>query len=54
MGYLLYFEGMFYSILEAKKKYLKQGGQLFPDKSSISIAGVYNKDFNSLYNETFD
>lgn len=44
MGYFLYFEGMFDSVLFAAKKHLKKGGFLFPDKASVSIAGVNYPD----------
>ena len=44
MGYLLYYEGMFDSVLFAKGKFLKTNGLLFPDKASIGIAGVFDKE----------
>lgn len=38
MGYFLWFEGMFDSIIFAADKWLKKDGMLFPNLASISIA----------------
>jgi len=42
MGYLLWFEGMFDSVLFAKNKFLNKNGMLFPNLATISIAGVFD------------
>jgi protein arginine N-methyltransferase 1 len=38
MGYFLWFEGMFDSVLLAAKKWLKPNGMMFPDKASVFIS----------------
>ena len=47
MGYFLFFEGMFDSVIFARDKYLKAGGLLFPDKALVYGAGVYDPHFEA-------
>ena len=44
MGYLLWYEGMFDSVIFAKNKFLKKGGMLFPDLTTISVACVFDTE----------
>ncbi|XP_053681134.1 uncharacterized protein LOC128732001 [Anopheles nili] len=39
MGYFLLFEGMMDSVIYARKKYLREGGLILPNRCNISIAG---------------
>lgn len=40
MGYFLLYESMLDTVLIARDRYLKKGGLIFPDKSSMYIAGI--------------
>lgn len=52
MGYFLWFEGMFDSVLFAAKKWLKPEGMLFPNKASIFIAACDYPD--NLIDDTYN
>uniref|UniRef100_A0A182N4R1 type I protein arginine methyltransferase n=1 Tax=Anopheles dirus TaxID=7168 RepID=A0A182N4R1_9DIPT len=39
MGYFLLFEGMMDSVIYARKRYLREGGLILPNRCNISIAG---------------
>lgn len=40
MGYCLFYENMLESVLDARDRYLKPGGTLFPDKCCMKLAAV--------------
>jgi protein arginine N-methyltransferase 1 len=50
MGYLLLYEGMFDSVKIASDKFLNEGGMLFPNKATFTIAGVFDRsvDLNNM------
>jgi protein arginine N-methyltransferase 1 len=45
MGYYLFFEGMFDSVIFARDKYLKKGGYMFPDQAVVYMAGVSDPNY---------
>jgi len=47
MGYYLFFEGMFDSVIFARDKFLRKGGMLFPDVAVIYGAGVSDPNYES-------
>lgn len=48
MGYLLFYESMFDSVIDARDRYLVPGGKLFPNIAKMFIAGVFDGyDFTS-------
>jgi len=53
MGYFLWFEGMFDSVLFAAKKWLKPEGMMFPDKASVFLAACDYPDkfIENKYNQ---
>jgi hypothetical protein len=40
MGYFLLYENMLPSVLEARSKFLKEGGIMLPNKGRICVAAV--------------
>lgn len=48
MGYCLFYESMLETVLYARDKWLKPGGMLFPDKCSLSICGIEDRQVISL------
>ena len=47
MGYLLFFEGMFDSVIHARDKYLAKGGTLFPNQEVIYVSGFEDQEFGA-------
>lgn len=47
MGYFLLYESMLDTVLEARDKYLKEGGLIFPDKASIHIAMIEDAEYKA-------
>ncbi len=45
MGYCLFYESMLETVLYARDKWLKPGGMLFPDKCSLSIVGIEDRQY---------
>lgn len=45
MGYFLLYESMLDTVLIARDKYLKKGGLIFPDKSTMYIAGIEDGEY---------
>jgi len=45
MGYFLLYESMMDTVLWARDRYLKQGGLIFPDKASMLIAGIEDREY---------
>lgn len=45
MGYFLMFESMLDSVLFARDKWLKPGGQMFPDRARLLMAGIEDADY---------
>lgn len=45
MGYCLFYESMLETVLYARDKWLKPGGMLFPDKCSLSICGIEDRQY---------
>ena len=43
MGYLLFYESMFDSVIDARDKYLSPGGKLFPNIAKMFIAGIFDE-----------
>jgi len=44
MGYFLLFEGMLASYIEARKKFLRPGGAMYPNTAEIFIMGISEMD----------
>lgn len=40
MGYVLLYESMFDSVIDARDKFLKPDGLMFPSKASIHLAAI--------------
>lgn len=45
MGYFLLYESMLLTVLDARDRWLKPGGMLFPDKASIYISAIEDADY---------
>lgn len=45
MGYFLLYESMLDTVLEARDKYLKPDGLLFPDTATIYFAAIEDQDY---------
>ncbi|KAH9969273.1 S-adenosyl-L-methionine-dependent methyltransferase [Lactifluus volemus] len=45
MGYFLLYESMLDTVLEARDRYLKPGGLLFPDHATMYIAAIEDQDY---------
>ena len=45
MGYFLLYESMLDTVLEARDRYLKPGGLLFPDHATLYIAAIEDQDY---------
>ena len=43
MGYFLLFEGMLSSYIDARKKYLRPGGAMYPNTAEIFVVGIDDK-----------
>lgn len=43
MGFCLLYEGMLDSVLDARDRFLKPGGHIFPNKSRIHLAAIDDK-----------
>jgi protein arginine N-methyltransferase 1 len=45
MGYCLFYESMLETVLLARDKWLKPGGMLFPDKCSLYITAIEDRQY---------
>lgn len=45
MGYCLFYESMLNTVLYARDKWLAPGGHLFPDKASLHIVGIEDREY---------
>ena len=45
MGYFLLYESMLDTVLEARDRYLKPGGLIFPDRATLYIAAIEDQDY---------
>lgn len=45
MGYCLFYEAMFDSVIYARDKYLVKGGKMFPDRATMMIASIEDEDY---------
>ena len=45
MGYFLLYESMLDTVLEARDRYLKPGGHIFPDRATMYIAAIEDQDY---------
>ena len=45
MGYFLLYESMLDTVLEARDRYLKPGGLIFPDHATLYIAAIEDQDY---------
>lgn len=45
MGYCLFYESMLQTVLYARDKWLVEGGLMFPDKASLHICAIEDRDY---------
>lgn len=45
MGYCLFYESMLKTVLFARDKWLVEGGHMFPDKASLHITAIEDRDY---------
>ena len=45
MGYFLLYESMLDTVLEARDRYLKPGGLIFPDHATMYLAAIEDQDY---------
>jgi type I protein arginine methyltransferase len=45
MGYFLLYESMLDTVLEARDRYLKPGGLIFPDNATLYIAAIEDQEY---------
>ena len=45
MGYCLLYESMLDTVIHARDKWLKPGGLLFPDKASVYITAIEDREY---------
>lgn len=45
MGYFLLYESMLDTVLDARDKYLKPGGLIFPDNARLYMAAIEDQDY---------
>jgi protein arginine N-methyltransferase 1 len=45
MGYFLLYESMLDTVLEARDRYLKPGGLLFPDHATLYLAAIEDQEY---------
>ncbi|KAJ6252260.1 arginine methyltransferase 1-related [Anaeramoeba flamelloides] len=45
MGYCLFYESMLNTVIYARDRWLKKGGKIMPNKSSLFISGCIDQDF---------
>ena len=45
MGYFLLYESMLDTVLEARDRYLKPGGLIFPDSATLFIAAIEDQEY---------
>src|SRR5882762_5672630 len=45
MGYFLLYESMLDTVLEARDRYLKPGGLIFPDHATMYIAAIEDQEY---------
>jgi type I protein arginine methyltransferase len=45
MGYCLFYESMLNTVLFARDKWLAPGGLMFPDKASLHICAIEDRDY---------
>ena len=45
MGYFLLYESMLDTVLEARDRYLKPGGLIFPDRATMYIAAIEDQEY---------
>jgi len=45
MGYFLLYESMLDTVLEARDRYLKPGGLIFPDRATLYIAAIEDQEY---------
>ncbi|CAF0723976.1 unnamed protein product [Didymodactylos carnosus] len=45
MGYCLYYDSMIQSVIYARDKWLKPGGIIFPDRATMYLVGIEDRDY---------
>ena|ERR1700730_7594413 len=45
MGYFLLYESMLDTVLEARDRYLKPGGLIFPDHATLYLAAIEDQEY---------
>ena len=45
MGYFLLYESMLDTVLEARDRYLKPGGLIFPDHATLYVAAIEDQEY---------
>ena len=45
MGYCLFYESMLNTVLVARDKWLKPGGLIFPDRATLYIAAIEDRQY---------
>lgn len=45
MGYCLFYESMLDTVLYARDKWLKQDGMLFPDRATLFVIGIEDRQY---------
>ena len=45
MGYCLFYESMLDTVLYARDKWLAEGGLMFPDKATLYITGIEDRQY---------
>lgn len=45
MGYFLLYESMLDTVLDARDRYLKPGGLIFPDNAKLYVAAIEDQDY---------
>ncbi|CAF0869780.1 unnamed protein product [Adineta ricciae] len=45
MGYSLFYDSMIQSVIYARDKYLKPGGVILPDRATVYITGIEDRDY---------
>mmetsp|Transcript_10437 Transcript_10437/g.31904 ORF Transcript_10437/g.31904 Transcript_10437/m.31904 type:complete len:369 (+) Transcript_10437:131-1237(+) len=54
MGYFLFYESMLDTVLYARDKFLKPGGLLFPDKTTLFICGIEDGEYKRYKYDFWD
>lgn len=45
MGYCLFYESMLNTVIYCRKKWLRPGGAMFPDKASLHICAIEDREY---------